>query len=220
MSCGTSILHLPDELLWLIAKNFKGQVLIRFALTCRRFSSVCARARYFLIYCCVPYYSGCWLFCFIRKLNFNDAFNVIPADLAYFCETAVNYSTITECCFDNCYWIPASILSGVIGNCVNVTVLRVANTQLSYQQLTQLFAKCTLITELSFTIGDPKSLVPEDFFYYLRHNLIFNGQTLREAFEQTRLSTCSKIFNQLVKLEVFMTPDIILLATLLRYFRV
>ena len=151
------------------------------------------------------------LFCCFRKLNFGDAYNIFPADMARFFKTTLNCSKITECLFENCYWIPAEILSDAIQECVNVSVLRVANTRLSHQHLTKVFSKCPLIRVLSFSIKNPELWVPPNFDESMV-DLLKNGQSLKEAFELTELRGYSRIFNQLVKLDMYMTADVFCLS--------
>lgn len=169
-----------------------------------------------MIYC-LRIFEWLIIFALFRKLNFRDAYSVLPADLERFFRTAVNPSIIAVLQFENCYWIPVEILSDAIQECVNITVLCVANTRMSHQHLMQVFSKCTLISQLSFTIEDPKSWVPTVFKECVL-NLLSNGQSFREAFELTELRGSLRIFNQLVKLDLYMCPNVLLLATLLRYF--
>lgn len=75
----------------------------------------------------------------------------------------VGCSNVTECGFDNCYQIPADMLSGAIQNFFNVKVLHVANTTLNSQHLKKVFSKCYSICELSFSIQDPDSWIPNGF---------------------------------------------------------
>lgn len=167
------------------------------------------------------------MFYFSRKLNFSGAYNVFPEDLACFFKTSVNYDLVTQLGFENCYWVPAALMVNAIQKCVNVTVVRIANTKLtSHQHLKKVFAKCALITELSFSIEDAQSWVQKHFLKSFVGKFP-NGQydradgrtwegVLKESFELTELRGSRESFSKLVKLDLYMPPDVFLFTSILR----
>ena len=97
---------------------------------------------------------------------------------------------------------------------------------MTHEHLKKVFAKCTLITELLFSIEEAQSWVPKDFI----HSFVgkfpngrcsgADGRTwevlLKESFELTELKGSRTTFSRLVNLDLYMSPNILFLANILR----
>ena len=192
------ISSLPSELLLVVAKNLQGDALVSFGLTCKRFADVCRALRlaFSEIIACQFLFSF-FMFLFFRAINleyserrgFSLGFPV--ADLALFFKIGIQPQILTECNFNNCYWIPASTLQNFLIKCPNLRALHVAETSLTVEHMMKhIFPKCQKITSLSLTLsrGD----------FWISKETVSRNKQDRAVFDQS----CAEMLKNLTSLEL------------------
>ena len=69
-------------------------------------------------------------------------------------KVVVDPNMLTECNFNNCYWIPANLLKPFLIKCPNLEALFVAETQITINHLmSHILPQCSKVTKLSFTLS-------------------------------------------------------------------
>jgi len=69
-----------------------------------------------------------------------------------FLASAINPDIIRSVDFSNCYWLPDSLLTSFIKECVHLEVLLVAGSRITCSNLAVIFRYCHKVTQLSLTI--------------------------------------------------------------------
>ncbi|KAI9565505.1 hypothetical protein GHT06_009297 [Daphnia sinensis] len=139
------ILRLPSELLLLLMELLSGKDLINFSLTCSRILDVSRN--------------------FLRLLQFENCWRtgISVGDFKAHLSLSVDPIQLTECNFNNCYWLPAIFLQNFIKKCENLEVLKISETKLNCGHLAHIFGKCKKITHLSMTLSqDDLKLTKKD----------------------------------------------------------
>lgn len=92
---------------------------------------------------------------FFRFIRFENYYkSIVPANqLKSFFTFNINHKIITECNFNNCFWISAVVLENFLKLCINMNTLKVMETKITLAHITHIFVSCEKINYLSFTLS-------------------------------------------------------------------
>lgn len=172
------ILRLPSELLLLLMELLSGKDVINFSLTCSRFLHVSRN--------------------FLRLLRFENCWmtGISVGDFKAHLTLSVDPFQLTECSFNNCYWLPAILLQNFIKKCENIEVLKISETKLNCGHLAHIFGKCKRITHLSMTLSH------DDLKLTQKSGKNVSQPSTDVILQQTCLKDCYDSMQKLIQLEL------------------